>query len=68
MYDLSKFGQFHPGGMPPLQEVAGQECTEQFYSLHRSSILSEPKFAKLKIGTLAGGTIALSNKQQVSRE
>jgi len=60
VYDLSRFALSHPGGTPPLLEVAGQECTEAFYGLHRSSVLAEPKYQKLKIGTVLGGAVAKS--------
>ena len=69
MYDLSRFAMFHPGGAPPLLEVAGQEATDEFYGLHRRSVLEvrsghalaswcsvcmqEPKYSKLKIGRVA---------------
>lgn len=55
VYDLSKFGALHPGGMPPLLEstVAGKDSTELFFGLHRASVLQEPRYAKLQIGVLA---------------
>ena len=51
--DLAKM--LHPGGTPPLLEVAGTDATETFFGLHRAEILQDPRFAKLKIGELAGG-------------
>ena len=54
VYDLSKFANLHPGGLPPLTEAAGQDATVDFYGLHRASVLENPRFARLKIGTLAG--------------
>mmetsp|Transcript_19679 Transcript_19679/g.47733 ORF Transcript_19679/g.47733 Transcript_19679/m.47733 type:complete len:511 (-) Transcript_19679:149-1681(-) len=54
VYDVTKFSALHPGGHFPLAEVAGTDCTEQFYGLHRGDILKNPRFAKLKIGTVAG--------------
>ena len=56
VYDLSTFSKFHPGGLPPLLEadVAGKDCTEQFYGLHRAEILSDARYARLQIGTLKG--------------
>lgn len=56
VFDLSgSFAQLlHPGGLPPLLDVAGKECTTEFYGLHRSSVLANPKFARLQIGVLEG--------------
>ena len=59
VYDLSgMFAKFlHPGGAPPLLEVAGTECTEQFFALHRLEVLQRPRFAKLQVGVLAGSAV-----------
>lgn len=55
VYNLSKFGALHPGGMPPLldKEVAGKDATDLFYSLHRADVLKEKKYVRLQIGVLA---------------
>ncbi|CAE7731131.1 apdG [Symbiodinium sp. CCMP2456] len=60
VYDLSKFASLHPGGIPPLLDpaVAGKDATELFFGLHRASVLKEPKYARLKIGTLSGAAEA----------
>lgn len=52
VYDMSKFGALHPGGIPPLLDatVAGKDATEMFYSLHRASVLKEKRYARLQIG------------------
>mmetsp|Transcript_32042 Transcript_32042/g.92013 ORF Transcript_32042/g.92013 Transcript_32042/m.92013 type:complete len:527 (-) Transcript_32042:108-1688(-) len=62
VFDLSRFGALHPGGLPPLLDptVAGRDATELFYGLHRASVLEEPRYARLRIGVLAG----LSPKKQ----
>lgn len=54
VFDLSKFGALHPGGLPPLLDpaVAGKDATDLFYGLHRASVLQETKYAKLQIGLL----------------
>jgi hypothetical protein len=56
VYDLSKFGKFHPGGLAALidPDVAGQDATDIFYGLHRSEILLKPAYARLKLGVLKG--------------
>jgi len=54
VYDLSKFSNFHPGGLPPLKWVAGKDATEEFYGLHRANILKKPKYQRLQIGVVAG--------------
>ncbi|WWC85396.1 uncharacterized protein L201_000259 [Kwoniella dendrophila CBS 6074] len=56
VYDLSKFGNLHPGGIGVLldEEVAGQDATTVFYGLHRSEILLRPQYQRLKIGQIEG--------------
>ncbi|KAJ3241882.1 hypothetical protein HDU81_009744 [Chytriomyces hyalinus] len=54
VYDLSKFYEMHPGGVHVLLEVAGKDATDEFYSLHRHSILD--KYKRLRIGSIAGQT------------
>ncbi|KAF8319814.1 acyl-CoA dehydrogenase/oxidase [Cantharellus anzutake] len=48
--------KFHPGGKAVLldDEVRGKDCTELFYSLHRSEVLLRPQYARLQIGTIVG--------------
>jgi predicted heme/steroid binding protein len=62
VYDFSapKGALFHPGGLPPLLEVAGTDATETFFGLHRTEVLQRPQFAKLKIGVLEGSPAALA--------
>lgn len=50
---LSKFAELHPGGAGVLlaREIAGQDATEPFFSLHRSDVLT--KYDRLRIGRLA---------------
>jgi hypothetical protein len=33
-------------------EVAGQDCTKIFYSLHRQEVLTKPAYARLQIGVI----------------
>ncbi|KAG6831811.1 hypothetical protein H0H92_007488 [Tricholoma furcatifolium] len=56
VYDLSKFGAMHPGGLSVLLEndIAGQDATEAFFSLHRYEVLQRPQYARLQIGTIVG--------------
>ncbi|KAG6865908.1 hypothetical protein C0991_010741 [Blastosporella zonata] len=58
VYDLSKFASMHPGGLSVLLEsdVAGQDATETFFSLHRYEVLQRPQYARLQIGTMLGET------------
>eukprot|EP00930_Biecheleria_cincta_P100608 TRINITY_DN92219_c0_g1_i1.p1 TRINITY_DN92219_c0_g1~~TRINITY_DN92219_c0_g1_i1.p1 ORF type:complete len:543 (+),score=90.59 TRINITY_DN92219_c0_g1_i1:177-1805(+) len=70
VYDLSKFGQLHPGGLPPLLDaaVAGKDATELFFGLHRASVLDERRYARLRIGYLSAPSPdarAEKNKKQV---
>jgi alkylation response protein AidB-like acyl-CoA dehydrogenase/predicted heme/steroid binding protein len=71
VYDLSKFGQVHPGGLPPLivSEVAGKDATELFYGLHRASVLQEKRYARLQVGVLAtadSAKVGLKKRQSVA--
>jgi len=50
VYDLSSFGEAHPGGLYPLKEVAGTDATTLFFNLHRYEVLE--KYAKLAIGRI----------------
>ncbi|KAJ6505938.1 peroxisomal acyl-CoA-dehydrogenase [Mycena vulgaris] len=56
VYDLSRFQNLHPGGIAVLsdEEVAGQDATEAFYSLHRSEVLDKPQYKRLQIGVIQG--------------
>lgn len=44
----------HPGGTHVLLECAGQDASEQFFSLHRSEVLK--KYKRYMIGTIRGAT------------
>jgi len=44
----------HPGGEYVLKEVAGQDATEAFFSMHRSDVLT--KVRKLQ-STLSADTV-----------
>jgi len=52
VYDLTKFVDMHPGGAYVLldKDIAGQECSESFFGLHKSEILK--KYQRLAIGTI----------------
>jgi predicted heme/steroid binding protein len=50
VYDLSKFGQFHPGGPQALIRNAGKDATTEFHSLHKPWVLE--KYANLAVGQL----------------
>lgn len=52
VYDVTDFIDAHPGGAFVLQQVAGQDCTEAFYNLHRQEVLQ--KYDDLCIGTIEG--------------
>ncbi|KAF9496768.1 acyl-CoA dehydrogenase NM domain-like protein [Pleurotus eryngii] len=58
VYDLSRFGAMHPGGFAVLldDEVAGQDATDTFFSLHRHEVLLRPQYARLQIGVVPGET------------
>ncbi|GAA5922749.1 hypothetical protein JCM3775_006123 [Rhodotorula graminis] len=52
VYDLSSFADMHPGGAGVLlaADIAGQDASTAFFSLHRSEVLA--KYTRLKIGRL----------------
>ena len=58
MFDVSRFANLHPGGLGVLldDEVAGQDATKIFYSLHRHEVLQKPAYARLQIGQLKDET------------
>ncbi|KAJ3015378.1 hypothetical protein HKX48_004646 [Thoreauomyces humboldtii] len=53
VYDLTRFADFHPGGLSVLLDVAGQDATQEFYGLHRQSVLTRlgPKY---EVGRIKG--------------
>lgn len=53
VYDVTKFAQFHPGGSVVFDDVAGTDCTDLFYSLHRQDVLAKPSAERLKVATVA---------------
>ncbi|KIM24952.1 hypothetical protein M408DRAFT_331433 [Serendipita vermifera MAFF 305830] len=61
VFDLSRFSNLHPGGLNVLldEEVAGQECTKIFFSLHRQEVLQKPAYARLQIGTIKDETATI---------
>ncbi|KAJ3187949.1 hypothetical protein HDU85_006342 [Gaertneriomyces sp. JEL0708] len=62
VYDISRFADLHPGGLTVLLDVAGKDATEEFYGLHRQSVLS--KFGpKYEIGTVKGQTPVITLQQ-----
>lgn len=50
VYDITKFAEMHPGGLPIIMQYAGKEATEAFFDMHRSEVLV--KYKKLVIGRL----------------
>ncbi|KAF8529223.1 acyl-CoA dehydrogenase [Hysterangium stoloniferum] len=70
VYDITKFAALHPGGLYVLTTdgVAGQDATEAFFSLHRQEVLQRPQYARLQIGTIAGGeTTVVSAPEELSQ-
>lgn len=43
----------HPGGIKVLSKVAGTDCTEEFFGLHREEVLAKMG-PNLCIGTVEG--------------
>eukprot|EP01064_Diplonema_japonicum_P027227 TRINITY_DN3910_c1_g8_i1.p1 TRINITY_DN3910_c1_g8~~TRINITY_DN3910_c1_g8_i1.p1 ORF type:complete len:520 (+),score=168.63 TRINITY_DN3910_c1_g8_i1:54-1613(+) len=57
VYNLSKFGKFHPGGHSVLRPYAGKDASEAFWGLHRIEVLT--KYQNLKIGRVKGGKTSI---------
>lgn len=55
VYDLTRFKNLHPGGVAVLTdpEIAGQDATDAFFSLHRAEVLERPQYKPIQIGTIA---------------
>ena len=51
VYDLSKFGKMHPGGVAVLEEYAGKDATDVFFEQHQLSVLR--RYQRLRIGRAA---------------
>lgn len=64
VYDVSKFANIHPAGAKIIEQLAGNDVTEEFFSLHRKTVLA--KYSKLKIGTLVGAKDALPASSSTS--
>ena len=45
-YDLTKFAKAHPGGIGPLANMAGRDCTDVFHNYHSARVYQHflPKF------------------------
>ncbi|PMD23956.1 acyl-CoA dehydrogenase-like protein [Hyaloscypha hepaticicola] len=52
VYDVTDFIDAHPGGEAVLKQVAGTDCTDAFYNLHRQEVLQ--KYSSLCIGQIEG--------------
>ncbi|GAA99769.1 hypothetical protein E5Q_06472 [Mixia osmundae IAM 14324] len=54
VYDITDFVDAHPGSNVVLthRDVAGKDCTDQFYNLHRHEVLT--RYSTLQIGTVQG--------------
>ncbi|KAG8707541.1 hypothetical protein FRC08_000437, partial [Ceratobasidium sp. 394] len=61
VFDLSRFAAMHPGGLAVLldEEVAGQDATEAFFSLHRHEVLLKPQYMRLQIGSIEGESVKI---------
>lgn len=54
VYNVSKFAALHPGGEKLLLAFAGTDATDDFYTMHRQSVLDQ--FGpRLRVGTLSDG-------------
>ncbi|KAI9347176.1 acyl-CoA dehydrogenase/oxidase [Zopfochytrium polystomum] len=63
VYDVSDFAALHPGGESVLLDVAGKDCTDEFYGLHRHAVLQKfgPKYA---VGVVSGESPKVLTKVQ----
>lgn len=51
-YDVTKFAPMHPGGGKLLLDLAGTDCSEIFWDLHRREVLTK-YFPRLAIGEVS---------------
>ncbi|KAF8896258.1 acyl-CoA dehydrogenase [Infundibulicybe gibba] len=65
VFNLSNFAAVHPGGLAVLldEDIAGQDATEVFFSLHRYELLQKPQYKQLQIGTVSGGQEQITPRQ-----
>ncbi|KAH8109588.1 acyl-CoA dehydrogenase NM domain-like protein [Phellopilus nigrolimitatus] len=56
VFNLTRFKDLHPGGVSVLldEEIAGQDATEAFFSLHRHEVLLRPQYKRLQLGVVEG--------------
>ncbi|THC87843.1 hypothetical protein EYZ11_012708 [Aspergillus tanneri] len=66
VYDVTQFGDVHPGGIKALVEVAGTEADDRFEQAHSGSG-AQGRLAQYAIGTLQGGDLS-PNHGKVLRE
>jgi len=69
VYDVTGFAKLHPGGKQTLLDFAGQDCSEDFWGLHRHEVLD--KYKRLVKGRLVDApparTTSLEEKQSISK-
>mmetsp|Transcript_6624 Transcript_6624/g.11671 ORF Transcript_6624/g.11671 Transcript_6624/m.11671 type:complete len:516 (+) Transcript_6624:100-1647(+) len=53
VYDVTSFSNFHPGSKGVLVRVAGTDCTDEFYGLHKQAVLDKYR-SKLLVGVIPG--------------
>ncbi len=53
IYDVTKFAKLHPGGKGVLVEVAGKDCTKEFYGLHNHDVINKYE-SKFLVGYIEG--------------
>ncbi|CUS21753.1 LAQU0S03e10000g1_1 [Lachancea quebecensis] len=54
VYDVTSFLQTHPGGAARIMEIAGNDATRKFYSIHSDSTLEKMKEELIYLGKLKG--------------
>ncbi len=55
--DVSTFAELHPGGAALLVAAGGRDVSQEFFGLHRRSVLDK-YLARLQVGMLAGSAVA----------
>jgi alkylation response protein AidB-like acyl-CoA dehydrogenase/predicted heme/steroid binding protein len=61
VYNVSTFAGMHPGGEKLIEQYAGIDASDDFFSLHRKEVLL--KYQRLKVGRLSGAEQSITGEE-----
>eukprot|EP01128_Nolandella_sp_AFSM9_P008553 TRINITY_DN5252_c0_g1_i1.p1 TRINITY_DN5252_c0_g1~~TRINITY_DN5252_c0_g1_i1.p1 ORF type:complete len:446 (+),score=95.05 TRINITY_DN5252_c0_g1_i1:93-1430(+) len=67
VYDLTKWGKYHPGGILPLIALAGNDATEPFRNYHEKWVYTE-KLVNFHVATLTEESLPVREEVVAFRE